>query len=213
MTQEELLAEIERRYNFPLPAAYRHAVREGWVGTFDDRYTPLFVGEWLRLEELLEFDFKSVDPDTPENPGLVPVAQSPGGDPYCWYLGRMVAGEPAVGECEFGQYDRIRLDAPSLLGFVYRDTLDQLATNCEHHHDEKTAKENLARWRETWFPLFPQPWQQTLASMPALPNVQWTRTLKSGHQESGRSFLHPDERDRIVARDLSFDGMDQTVKF
>jgi hypothetical protein len=41
--------------------------------------------------------------------------------------------------------------------------------------------------------------------------VEWTRTLKSGRQEQGRSFLHPDACERIVARDLHFAGIDQTV--
>jgi hypothetical protein len=211
MNHEELLGAIEKRYSFQLPAAYRQAVLAGWIDTDTwEQYTPMCLGEWLRLEAILEFDFQSVDPDTPVNPGLIPFAQSPGGDPYCWYPARTIQGEAAAGECEFGQYDRIRLDAPSLLGFVYRDVLDQLATGGDDY-EIKSAQRNLARWRQTWFPLFPQQWQQTLAAMPDSPCVQWTRTLKSGYQEKGRSFLHPDERDKIVTRDLGFEGINQTV--
>jgi hypothetical protein len=49
--------------------------------------------------------------------------------------------------------------------------------------------------------------------MPDSAKVNWTRTMKSGYQEKGRSFLHPDENDRIVARDLAFEGIDQWLKF
>jgi hypothetical protein len=135
---------------------------------------------------------------------------SPGGDPYFWYPARSVGGEAVVGYCEYGDFDRIRLEAPSLLAFVYRNALDGMSAGCECE-DEATARHNLARWRVTWFPLFPIPWLQTLAAIPDSAQVEWTRTLKSGRQEQGRSFLHPDECDRIVARDLHFEGIDQTV--
>ena len=213
MNHDDLLAAIEKRYSFRLPDVYKQMVRAGWIDTsLHEAYTPLFMGEWLRLQELLDFDFQSVDPATPANPGLIPFAQSPGGDPYCWFPARTVNGEAVVGYCEFGQYDEIRLDSPNLLGFCYRNVLDQLSTGCDHN-EERRAKENLARWRATWIPLFPPAWQQTLAAMPHSATVEWTRTMKSGYQEKGRSFLHPDENDRIVARDLAFDGIDQWVKF
>jgi hypothetical protein len=187
-------------------------VQEGWIDTSVwENYTPLFMGEWLSLQAILDFNFQSVDPATPANPGLVPFAQSPGGDPYCWYPGRTARGEVVIGYCEFGQYDQIRLEAPGLLAFCYRNALDQLAAGCEYE-DEKMAKQNLTRWRATWFPLFPPQWQQTLAAVPDAATVEWTRTLPSGRREKGRSFLHPDECDRIVARDLAFGGIDQWVK-
>jgi hypothetical protein len=212
MNHEALLDAIEKRYAFKLPDVYRYMVQQEWIDTPDyDKYTPLYMGEWLQLQAILEFDFQSVDPDTPANPGLIPFAQSPGGDPYFWYPALMVNGEAIVVYCEFGMYDRIRLDAPSLLGFCYREVLDQLTAGSDAN-DERFAKELLARWRETWFPLFPREWQQTLAAMPDSAKVEWKRTLKSGHQEQGRAFLHPDERDRIVARDLAFEGIDQEIK-
>jgi len=212
MNHEELLAAIENRYGFTLPAVYRHAVKNGWSDTSVwEQYTPLFMGEWLSLQAILDYDFQAVDPETPANPGLVPFAQSPGGDPYCWYPARTVDGEPVVGYTEYGEFGHIELCAPSLLGFVYRNALDQLSAGCEYE-DEATAKHNLARWRVTWFPLFPQPWQQALAAIPDSAEVEWSRKLKSGYQERGRSFLHPDIRKRIVARDLQFEGMDQTLK-
>lgn len=130
---------------------------------------------------------------------------------YCWYPARTVDGEAAVGYTEYGEVDRIELVAPSLPGFVYRNALDQLSAGCEYE-DEATAKHNLARWRVTWFPLFPKPWQETLAAISDSAQVQWTRTLKSGYQERGRSFLHPDECQEIVARDLRFEGIDERVR-
>jgi hypothetical protein len=212
MSHTELLDAIERRYGFKLPAVYRHMVQQEWIDTPDyDNYTPLYMGEWLPLQAILDFDFQAVDPDIPANPGLIPFAQSPGGDPYFWYRERTVNGEAIVVYCEFGMYDRIRLEAPSLLGFCYREVLDQLTAGSDPN-EERWAKEHLARWRETWYPLFPRAWQETLAAMPNSATVEWKRTLKSGHQEQGRSFLHPDERDRIVARDLAFEGIDQEVK-
>jgi hypothetical protein len=212
MSQDELLTAIEKRYGFKLPEVYRYMVQQEWIDTPDfAKYTPLYMGEWLQLQAILEFDFQSVDPETPKNPGLIPFAQSPGGDPYFWYPARQVNGEAIVVYCEFGMYDRIRLEAPSLLGFCYREVLDQLTSGSDKN-EERWAKERLSRWRATWYPLFPREWQQTLAAMPDSATVEWARTLKSGHQEKGRSFLHPDERDRIVARDLAFEGIDQEVK-
>ena len=212
MSHDELFRAIETRYGFELPDIYCHMVRQEWLDTSDfAKYTPMFMGEWLPLQAILDFDFQSVDPETPANPGLIPVAQSPGGDPYCWYPARTVNGEAVIGYCEFGMYDRIRLDAPGLLGFCYRNVLDQLSTGCEYE-DERMAKESLARWRATWYPLFPRGWQQTLAAMPDSATVEWTRRLPSGRIEKGRSFLHPDEYERIVARDLAFDGIDQEIR-
>ncbi len=211
MNSPDLLEAIERRYGFTLPATYRQMVNAGWIDTsVREIYTPMFMGEWLSLAAIQEFDFQSVDPVTPSNPGLIPFAQSPGGDPYCWYPARQEHGDADIGYCEFGDYERIRLDSPSLLGFFYRNVLDQLATGCQYE-DERFAKQNLARWRQTWFPLFPQQWQETLAAMPDSASVEWTRVLPSGYRESGRSFLHPDDCQRIVARDLNFDGIDQWV--
>lgn len=212
MNHEQLLAAIETRYGFQLPAVYRHAVTQGWIdSSVWEHYTPLFMGEWLTLQAILDYDFQAVDSDTPVNPGLVPFAQSPGGDPYCWYPARTINGEAVVGYTEFGEFDCIQLREPGLLGFVYHDVLDQLCASCEYE-DERTARHNLARWRATWFPLFPQQWQHELAAIPESANVKWTRTLKSGFQEHGRSFLHPDTCDRIVSRDLHFEGINQTVK-
>jgi hypothetical protein len=212
MNHEHLLATIENRYGLRLPAVYRQAAREGWIDTAVwEQYTPLFMGEWLSLQAILDYDFQAVDSETPANPGLIPFAQSPGGDPYCWYPARTIDREAVVGYTEYGEFDRIQLYAPSLLGFVYRNTLDQMSAGCEYE-DEATAKHNLARWRVTWFPLFPKEWQEALAAIPDSAQVQWTRTLKSGYQEQGRSFLHPDECDRIVARDLHFEGIDETVR-
>jgi hypothetical protein len=168
------------------------------------------MGEWLPLAAILEFDFQSVVAETPSNPGLIPFAQSPGGDPYCWYAARKCDGDAVIGYCEFGDYKRIRLEAPSVLGFCYRNVLDQLATGCQYE-DERFAKQNLARWRQTWIPLFPQPWQEQLATVPESACVEWTRVLPSGYRETGRSFIHPDECQRIVDRDLRFDGIDQWV--
>ncbi len=213
MSQDELLAAIEERYSFKLPAAYRHAVRAGWIDTnVYENYTPIFNGEWLPLDAILEFDFQSVDPDTPANPGLIPFAQTPGGDPFLWYPARTIDGEAVVGLTEFGQYDRLKLDSPSLLGFCYRQALDQVSTGCEYE-DEKSALEFLAKWRGTWFPLFPTAWQKSFASLPPSASVPFTLTLPSGRQESGHSFMHPDECAKIVARDLAFDGIDTTIKF
>ena len=212
MNHDALLDAIEKRYAFKLPDVYRYMVQQEWIDTPDyDKYTPLYMGEWLQLQAILEFDFQSVDPDTPANPGLIPFAQSPGGDPYFWYPARMVNGEAIVVYCEFGMYDRVRLDAPSFLGFCYRNVLDQLSTGCEYE-DERFAQQNLARWRETWIPLLPPAWQQTLSKVPDSATVEWTRTLPSGRQEKGRSFIHPDECDRIVARDLAFEGIDQEIR-
>jgi hypothetical protein len=170
------------------------------------------MGEWLSLPAILEYDFLTLEADLggAGEPSLVPFAMSPGGDPYCWYPARTVAGEAVVCYCEYGEFDRIQPVAPSLLGFVYRNALEQLSVDCGAG-EERTARHNLARWRATWFPLFPQPWQQTLAAIPEVVGVEWVRTLPSGYQERGRSFLHPDEVERIVARDLHFAGIDQTV--
>lgn len=211
MNVDHTLAAIEDRYGFRLPAVYRRAVTEGWIDTgVWEKYTPLFMGEWLSLQAILDYDFRAVDSDVPENPGLIPFAQSPGGDPFCWYPARTINGEAVVGYTELGDYESIELCAPHLLGFVYRNALDQLSAGCEYE-DERTAKHNLARWRETWFPLFPRHWQETLAAVPDSASVEWTRTLKSGYRERGRSFLHPDTSKVIVSRDLQFEGLDQTV--
>ncbi|MDX1946002.1 MAG: SMI1/KNR4 family protein [Pirellulaceae bacterium] len=212
MNHQQLLAAIEARYGIALPPTYRHAVAQGWIdpGVWEN-YTPLFMGEWLSLQAILDYDFQAVEKNAPANPGLIPFAQSPGGDPYCWHSGRAMAGEPVVGYTEFGEFDRLELVAPSLLGFVYRNALEQLSAGCEYE-DERTAKHNLARWRATWFPLFPRAWQQTLAAIPDVPLVEWTRTLRSGYQERGRSFLHPDECQKIIARDLQFPGLGQTLE-
>ena len=213
MSQDELLTAIESRYGFQLPAMYRHMVRQEWIDTPDvAKYTPLFMGEWLQLQAILDFDFQSVDPATPANPGLIPFAAKsrrrsvllvPGTD------GERPGGDRLLRA--IGMYDRVRLDAPSLLGFCYREVLDQLTAGSDLN-EERFAKEHFAKWRTTWYPLFPSAWQQTLAAIPDSATVEWTRTLKSGHQEQGRAFSHPDERDRIVARDLAFDGIDQEVR-
>ena len=212
MNQEQLLSAIESRYGFRLPAIYRHAVRESWIDPrVWEQYTPLFMGEWLSLQAILDYDFQAVDSDTPVNPGLIPFAQSPGGDPYCWYPARTIQGEAVVGYTEYGDFGSLRLYAPGLPGFVYRNALEQLSAGCEYE-DERTALHNLARWRSTWFPLFPEPWQRELAAVPESAKVEWTRTLPSGRQEHGRSFLHPDAFDRIMSRDLHFDGIDQDIQ-
>jgi|GEM_PF-6771488 len=212
MNHDHTLVAIEDRYGFKLPAVYRHAVAEGWIDTdVWEKYTPLFMGEWLSLQAILDYDFQAVDSETPVNPGLIPFAQSPGGDPYCWCPARAINGEAVVGYTGYGEFDSIQLCAPNLLGFVYRNALDQLSTGCEYE-DETEFRHNLARWRTTWFPLFPQPWQNELAAIPESATVEWTRTLKSGYQERGRSFWHPDTCDRLVSRDLHFEGIDETMK-
>jgi len=211
MGREELLAAIEDRYGFRLPPTYRYAVGEGWTDPADwDRYTPLFMGEWLSPAAILEYDFQAVDPDTPANPGLIPFAQSPGGDPYCWCPARTVGGETVVGYTEYGEFDSVQLYAPGLLGFVYRNALEQLAAGCEYE-DEAAAKHNLARWRATWFPLFPDRWRQMLAAVPDAARVEWARTLPNGYEERGRSFLHPAACRVALVRDLQFEGIDETV--
>lgn len=212
MNHDHTLDAIETRYGFKLPAVYRHAVVEGWIDTdVWEKYTPLFAGEWLSLQAILDYDFQAVDSNTSVNPGLIPFAQSPGGDPYCWCPARTINGDAVDGYTEYGDFDSIQLYAPNLLGFVYRNTLDQLSIGCEYE-DERTFRRNLARWRTTWFPLFPQPWQNELATIPESAAVEWTRTLPSGYQERGRSYFHPDTCNRLVFRHLQFEGIDQTVK-
>jgi hypothetical protein len=201
---DALYDAIAARYGFPLPEEYRDMRRRGWIGgTYEDDFLGPLNAEWLSLEEIANYDF---GPDVEEGarPPVVPFAMDGGANPWCWYPARATASTVPTVFCNFLDFSEARMDAPSFLGFCYRQLLDYLSQG--EYAPKGGDPAYLDRWRSDWSTVLPPAWRQVLSEIPPTPSVEWNDGA------SCRGYLHPDDNMRRVARDLTFPDIDEWVR-
>lgn len=191
MKMNDLYASIEAKYGFAIPEEYRRMERLGWFDPKNrDTYLWIFETEWLRPEEILEYE-----PLEHYKPGFVPFAFDGGGSHWCWW-----PAEGVVVYCPH-DYELGEVDAPDLLSSMYRRTLEYAAGGFEQ--DEETeARAYLKDWAERLNTFFPSAWISTLNEIAAAPLIQWKENVFTVW-----GFLHPDLMKEVFDRDLIFPRM------
>jgi hypothetical protein len=133
------LAQIERKYGFTLPNAYRSFVKRGYITYPGDAYLWVHEAEWLPATEMLEHGGFWGNP----KPGLVAFAFGGGRDLWAWQTQRISElGEPTIALCPRDCFEG-EWYAPCFLGWLYRISLQYASLTW---HEEAETKQNLSRW-------------------------------------------------------------------
>jgi hypothetical protein len=117
----DVLSAIETRFDFRLPAGFKHFATQGYLTYPGDAYLYVDDAEWIPLSELPSYDLCSYSPHLP---GLVPFAFTGGGDHWCWKKDRLT--KPQEYAVLFCPHDDPNGEwyAPTFGGWLYRRCLD-----------------------------------------------------------------------------------------
>jgi hypothetical protein len=137
---EELFTQIEKRYAFTLPQAFREFWKRGFCTitgrSLGPHYLLLMDMEWMPLEEIADFEFQSY-----HRPGFVPFATSGSGDLWCWQPAFTDERGTRVLSCPHDCYDA-DVYAPDFVSAVFRHLVDQAAAM---HRDSDSVEQSRQR--------------------------------------------------------------------
>jgi hypothetical protein len=190
---------IRERFGFELPAVYQRMEQEGFFDYKNpgQRYDPaneptyLWISEmeWLRPPEILAYAPRSY-----EKPGFVPFAFTGAGENWCWWPAQD-AGMTVL--CADGGVGRI--DAPDLIGSVYRRCLEH-ASDFDPSSEEKAIRVLVKRWAQQLTGYFPEHWLDRLRSLVGAKIVEWRHRRGPAHF----GLLTHEDQVAIVSHDLAF---------
>lgn len=178
---------VRERFHFSVPDDYRRFWDAGLL--VNDRANGLNVSRhsWLSPDEIANYPFPSYKISQ-----LVPFAETPGRDTYCWYV--EASGENWIADCPRDS-NFAEGTAPSFEGFVFRSLLEEFS--------DSWVIESLADMREVFE-------AYTARTREFLPD-RWTailmgyRSRESKHNRWGRPQLIPEDHvKRIIGAELAF---------
>ena len=196
--------QIEARYGFCIPEAYRRLEANGWLSWSEKNpdYLWLDDGEWLTPDQILNYKFQEYHKD-----GFIPFAFTGGGDLWCWHPGWNANGITPVVFCPRDSYDGNRY-APNFLGWVFR-TIVEFASSAKCFSEEVEAKKHFARWRKDVAPLLPEAWAAVVRDLGQKPMRTWPE--ESGFGGSG--FISMAEANEIVQKHLAFPHLEEEIRW
>lgn len=135
----DALSQLEKKYQFTLPTAYRSFYERGYLTYPGDAYLWVHEAEWLSPTEILDRGGFWGNP----KPGLVAFAFNGRRDLWAWQTQRISeVGEPWIVHCPRDCYEGSWV-APSFLGWFYRVSLEYANWMWE---EESESKQRLHRW-------------------------------------------------------------------
>ena len=187
----DALSQIEHKYGFMLPSAYRSFAERGYLTYPGKAYLWVHEAEWLPTAAILDQGGFWGRP----KPGLVAFAFSGGRDLWAWQTQRTSdACEPAIAYCPRDCYEGW-WHAPSLLGWLYRIGLEYASLiACE----EAEAKRNLQKWASVLREFEKRQWADALESV-ARRNVMVSRAGLRGQFVHKALISRSEVNDRILA--------------
>ena len=194
------LDQIEQKYRFILPDAYRAMSAAGWLDTNspDPLYFWLPGAKWLSPAEMIEYE-----PEDYQRPGFVPFASEPNGSHWCWWPeahpGAVVS---CPNDCEDGEFY-----AASFLDFVYQRLLDY--AGCVPRQEEQEARRYYYESAVRLSNYFPASWKETLNALAAAELVQ----LSYHGRDAGWGLMTNEEHSEILQRDIEFPLLGQTFQW
>ena len=193
----DVYSAIKARYGFEIPEIYRRMEEAGLLNmppgpadASDERHLWVPEAEWLRPQEILEYEF-------PEwfRPEFIPFAFTGGGQPWCWWPVQDPEAVVYVPGDEAGVFD-----APNLLGSIYRRFLDHALSLDE----VEEGRLWYSRWARQLRDDFPPAWIDTMLKIADADVIPWRI-----HRLTGQGLLDPAARDRLIARDLAFPRLNE----
>jgi hypothetical protein len=187
----DALSQVEQKYGFTLPRAYRAFVDRGYMQHPGDDYLWVDEAEWLPPAEMLDRGGFWGNP----KPGLVAFAFSGRRDLWAWQTKQMSNdGEPMIAYCPRDSYEGW-WHAPSFLGWLYRISLEYASSMWD---EEAETRANLRRWASV-LREFDQPeWSAVVESVASRPVVS-TRSGPRGQHVENSLINQREADDRIVA--------------
>jgi hypothetical protein len=192
----ESCRQVESRFGFKLPAAYRAFFEAGWMDPASPDYLWVPEAEWLTPKQMLEYE-----PAEYHKPGFVPFAFTGAGDHWCWWPAEhpdLVVLCPH--DCSEGEFD-----APSFIASIYRRMLGY-AHGGFFEDEEEEARDNLRRWASRLSAHFPGLWIETLLGLAAAPIVKWASGVDGG-------LCGESEYARLLERDVAFPLMGKSFEW
>ena len=207
---EQLFKQIEDRYQFLLPEAFREFWRRGFCtilgpGRPGPNCLMLPDLEWMPLAEIAAFKFKPY-----HLPGFVPFAISGGGDYWCWQPEPAQPSRTRVLFCNHDSYDA-DIYAPDFISAIYRLIIEQAGGIERDAETVEACRQRLSANASALAPFISPAWQQTLSDL-IHRAIQTERALKP--QPTDFYFLlSPHERNELLRRELGWNVLDSKVRW
>jgi len=200
---------IERRYDFPLPQAYRLLAERGHFDPahidrqdlLRSRYLYLHDAQWWQPAEIAAYQ-----PPDYHLPGFVPFASTDAGDHWCWWPARATEqGVPVVlcpHDLTIGT-----IDSPDFAAWLFRRALDYALHLPE---GEEPGRAWLARWAEVFQPVWQPAWFAEVLRVAGDPLVTWIDPKTS---EPGAGLLTPEVFTQLLDQHTPMPERDQTFRW
>lgn len=207
--KDQLFKQIEARYQFVLPEAFRELWRRGFCtilgpGRPGPRYLMLPDMEWMPLEMIATFRFEPY-----HLPGLVPFAITAGGDYWCWQPEFTRESKTRVLCCYHDCYDA-DIYAPDCISAIYRRLLEGATVMQPDASAVETYRHEMVSAASAIAPFISSAWQQTLFRV-ADRALQTPRSPTSNATDF--FLLSPRECGDILRRDLGWDRLDDRCRW
>jgi hypothetical protein len=187
----DALLQVEQKYGFTLPSAYRSFVERGYIRYPGENYLWVHEAEWLPPPEMLNQGGFWGKP----KPGLVAFAFSGGRDLWAWQTkNKSQDGEPMIAYCPRDSYEGSWY-APSFLGWLYRVSLEYASSMWD---EESETKANLQRWASVLREFDKQGWSDLVRSIASRPVVA-ANSGPCGQRAENSLINRREVNDRIVA--------------
>jgi hypothetical protein len=194
-----IYAQIEAKYGFAIPEAYRRMERDGCFDLkhpgvyYEPANEPSYIwipeAEWMSPADILKHE-----PAEYEHKGYVPFAFTGAHDHWCWWPEQ---DREAVVYCPHDSSVG-RFDSPHFLASLYRRCLEYARYGILAG-DEEEARRHFAHWVERLPAYFPAPWIDVLRTIRDAPFVE-----RMIGRLSCPALLTSEDFESILARDLSF---------
>lgn len=187
----DALSQVEQKYDFTLPSAYRSFVERGYLTHPGDAYLWVHEAEWLPIADMLNHGGFWGNP----KPGLVAFAFSGRRDLWAWQTQRVSElGEPTIVLCPRDCYEG-EWYAPSFLGWLYRISLEYASSMWD---EEAETKQNLHRWALVLRELGKEEWADLVVSIASRAVVVVNRSGSRGQHVESSLISQREVNDRIV---------------
>ncbi|MGO8671009.1 MAG: hypothetical protein ACLQVD_06570 [Capsulimonadaceae bacterium] len=202
----DVRAQIEARFDFSLPDAYRTLSHSGAITT--SHAFPMPTGlRWWSLSRIVEYERGLTDAA-----GFVPFADNEAGDLFAWWPeGQHSAGTPVVLLSPGGSATVL---APSFAGFLYERILFHAAFHAKLGASEQHTRAFLRAWATAYGPILPIEWHGVLEWLLTAPQVEEAefsafypptlRVAQCGRGPGAPSLLSCHDLETLLRRDLAY---------